>query len=698
MEFHKKGGILSLESEAKPAPELAHVLFMDIVGCSKLASDEQRRIVTRLQELVRESSEFRKSRESDQLISLPTGDGMALVFFNKLDAAVLCAMEVTQAIQIESLCKIRMGVHTGPVFVMDDINSKRNVSGAGINRAERIMSCGGAGHILLSESAAEPLRNLTSFRDKIHDVGECQVKDGWLRVWNLVDGSVGNPKLPKRSKRSVRRRRLMTVAGAVVALVAAVLVGAYGIGSGTRGSSSVQNTPSIAVLAFTDMSPERNQEYFSDGLAEELLNGLARIPGLRVAARTSSFQFKGKTDDCRTIGEKLGVATLLEGSVRKQGNRVRIAVQLIKAADGFDLWSEIFERETNDILAVQQEIARAVTATLKVKLLGGKALHTTAESTNADAYNAYLQGKYFLQRRNKGNLEKALAYFEKSTQLDPGYAAAWVGLGQTLEGQAGAAYIPVREGYDKARAAIERALTLDATLGEAHAALGTIKMFHDWDWTGADASYHRALELAPSNADVIKSSASVARILGRWSEALELSRRATTIDPLNSGGYFLAGLTLHYAGHQEEASTALKKTLELAPERALIHAYLGQVRLAQSRAAEALTEMEKENDTAYRLCGLALAYHALGRKKQSDATLAQLIANFRSGKQEGDAPYQIAEVYAFRGEIDDAFEWLDRAYVERDTGLPEIKGDPLLVKLRGDRRYTTFLKRMGLPL
>jgi TolB-like protein/Tfp pilus assembly protein PilF len=670
---------------------------MDIIGCSKLPSDEQRRIVSRLQELVRESSQFRQSRDSDQLISLPTGDGMALVFFNQLDAAMLCAIEITRAIQSEALCKIRMGVHTGPVFVMEDINGKRNVSGAGINRAERIMSCGGAGHILLSESAAEPLSNLTRWRNNIKDVGECQVKDGWVRVWNFVDGPIGNLTLPRKSKRYVRRRRLLIAAGATVALMAAALAGAFGIGSGMRRTPPIQDTPSIAVLPLIDMSPEKNQEYFSDGLAEEMLNGLARIPGLRVAARTSSFSFKGKTDDCRIIGAALGVSTLLEGSVRKQANRARISVQLIKASDGFGLWSETFDQDMSDILAVQQEIARAVTRELKVRLLAKPSAPGGKGITNAEAYNAYLQGKYLLLRSNKESLEKAIGYFESATRLDPAFAPAWVGLGQSRYMQAGSAYVPVEEGYRKAREAVEQALRLDSSLGEAYAAIGNIKMFHDWDWTGAEASYHRALELAPSNADVIRSSASIARILGRWTEALELSRRVTAIDPISSGGYFLAGMTFYYAGNQEEASTALRKTLELTPERAMIHAFLGQVYLAQGRAETALAEMEKEKDPAFGLCGLAVAYHALGRKQQSDLNLAHLIANFREGGPQGDAPYQIAQVYAFRGEIDRAFEWLDRAYLERDSGLPEVKGDPLLIKLRSDPRYAALLKKMRLP-
>src|ERR1700680_3797213 len=226
--------ILLLSAGATSEPELAHVLFMDIVGCSKLSSDEQKRIVGRLQDLVRNSPEFQRSRESDELISLPTGDGMALVFFNKLDAVVQCALEITKEVQAESLCKIRMGVHTGPVFVMEDINHKRNVSGAGINRAERVMSCGSEGHILLSDNVAESLRHLSVWRDKIYEVGDCQVKDGWIGIWNLVDGPIGNPAPPKKSKRFVHRRRLvMAGCGAALALALAV-VGAFRMGRSGR--------------------------------------------------------------------------------------------------------------------------------------------------------------------------------------------------------------------------------------------------------------------------------------------------------------------------------------------------------------------------------------------------------------------------------------------------------------------------------
>ena len=674
-------------------PVLAHVLFMDIVGCSKLPSDQQKRIVSRLQELVSQSAEFQRSRQSEELISLPTGDGMALAFFDKLDAAVRCAIEVAQSIQAESLCTVRMGVHTGPVFVMDDINGKRNISGAGINRAERVMSCGDEGHILLSDNVAESLRNLSEWHDKIHEVGECKAKDGWMRVWSLIADSIGNSDLPHKSKRHFRRKRmLLLLAGlALVLSIAAAITGAFWLGRGSSGRESFDKS-SIAVLPFADLSAEKNQEYFSDGLAEELLEGLARTPGLRVAGRTSSFQFKRSSADVHLIGAKLNVGTVLEGSVRKQGNRMRIAVALLKTADGFQLWSETFDRQTDDVFAVQEEIARAVTGALKLELLG-RNTERSPHSTQGDAYNAYLQGRYFYGRHNQETLAMAVHYFGEAIRLDSRYAPAWVGLAEALSDQAGAAYIPVQEGYQKAREAIDRALALDPNLGEAHAALGWIKMFRDWDWSGADAAYRRALTLEPGNPRILRGAGYLARLLGRLQEAIAFYRRATEIDPLDSNAYGSYGIALHYAGQQEAALAALGKALDLAPEMAIAHALVGQVHLARSDAQKALTEADKEKDPVFRLRGLALAYHVLGRAKQSDASLSDLIRQFQ-----GDSPYQIAEVFAFRNQRDEAMDWLRRSYRLRDPGLNEMRADPLLHNVRQDPRFRDLLKQINLPL
>jgi len=487
-------------------------------------------------------------------------------------------------------------------------------------------------------------------------------------------------------KRMSRKVLVSIVTLAVVLAVAATVWFIRG-----RTGSATTATPSIAVLPFVDMSPEKNQEYFSDGLAEDLLNDLSKIQGLRVAARTSSFQFKGKPEDLRTVGEKLNVGAILEGSVQKEGNKVRITAQLIKAADGFHLWSETYDRELNDIFGVQDDIARSVASSLNITLLGGGAAASTP-SKNPDAYNAFLQGRYFSGRGSKEDLDKAVGYFEQALKLDPAYAPTWAELANTLTLQASLGFLPVDEGYRKARDAAGRALELDPNLATGYAVMGSIQRSHDWDWTAAAASYQRALALEPGNARNISVGATLAVYLGRFDEALAADRRAVALDPLSPGRYQNLGRHAYWAGQLEEASAAFKKAVELNPDLVITHTYLGYIDLAQGHPQEALSEMKLERGPEWRLQGLALAYFALGQKQAADAALAESIAKFHS-----IIAYQIAETYAFRGEADKAFEWLERAYEQRDSGLPEVKVDPLLTNIKSDPRYSAFLKKMHLP-
>jgi tetratricopeptide (TPR) repeat protein len=310
---------------------------------------------------------------------------------------------------------------------------------------------------------------------------------------------------------------------------------------------------------------------------------------------------------------------------------------------------------------------------------------------NTEAYKAFLQGRYFLGRRNKENLAKAADYFEQAIMLDPKYAPAWEGLGTSLNNQAVLGYVPMEEGVRKAREAVERALVLQPSLVGAHTAMAFIKMTHDWDWAGADASFRRALELEPGNANAIGGAGLLAWVLGRLDEAIELYRQALDIDPLRPNLYGNYALILICAGRQAEATATLKKTGELFPEMVGTNGMLARIYLMQSHAQEALAEAEKERHPIYRLWTLALAYHALERKKESDSNLAELIEKFQA-----QAPYQIAAAYAFRGETDLAFTWLDRAYTARDSGLDAIKTDPLLESVRRDPRYAAFLKKMRL--
>ena len=451
-------------------------------------------------------------------------------------------------------------------------------------------------------------------------------------------------------------------------------------------------TASVAVLPFVDMSPGKDQEYFTDGLAEELLSVLAKIPELRVAARTSSFQFKGKTADIASIGKQLHVGAILEGSVRKAGSHVRITAQLVKVEDGFHLWSETYDRELDDIFAVQDDIARSVSSALKVRLLG-EAAPSAASGGNAEAYTLHLQGKYFAARRGQEDLKRAVSYHEQALKIDPGSARAWVGLANAHIVQANYGYVPVDEGYHKAREEVEKALQLDPNLAEAYAMLGGIRMGYEWDWSGADAAFKRALDLEPGNAMVARGAAGLAATLGRFEEAILLSRRAIELDPLSLESHSNLAVTAWRAGRLDEAEAVLRKALELNPEFPSAHLMLGRVYLARSNPGAALEEMEREKGPLWRRYGLALAYHALGRMKEADAAHGELLE-----KDKEIAAFQIAEVHAFRGERDKAFEWLGRAYAQRDGGLLWVKGDPLLKSLESDSRHTAFLKKMRLPL
>ncbi len=499
------------------------------------------------------------------------------------------------------------------------------------------------------------------------------------------------PRIPPPAPQQIPSRVLWKLI-VPLAVVFVALIGVFFLKQNAARRLAGSATPSIAVLPFVDSSPGKSQEYFSDGLAEELLNELAKTPRLRVAARTSSFHFKGQDGDLRTIGQKLNVGSVLEGSVNREGNRVRITAELVNVDNGFQLWSGSYERNLDDVFAVQDEIARAVAAELKVKLLSGGAPAVLPRSTNPAAYSDYLQGRYFYERRTKNDLEKATSYFEQAIKLDPGYARAWSGLAWARMSQADSAYgLSFEEGYRLARDAAEKALQLDPSLAEAHAAIGRIKRTHDWDWAGADASFQRAIELEPQNALALMGASSLAASLGRFDDAVALGRRAVELDPLSVIAHVALGLRAYYAGQVDLAITAYEKALELNPGDPSAHYLLSLVYLARSEPLRAQAEAQQQPRGAGRYVGEALAYNASGRKQEADAALKTLVSNYAN-----EAAYQIAEVYAVRGELDRSFEWLETARTQRDAGLSAIVGDPLLKNLRADPRYAAFLKQMRL--
>ena len=444
---------------------------------------------------------------------------------------------------------------------------------------------------------------------------------------------------------------------------------------------------SIAVMPFVNMSSDPEQEYFSDGLSEELLNLLARIPELRVAARTSSFAFKGEKIDIPGIAERLNVAHVLEGSVRKSGKKVRITAQLIRGTDGYHLWSETFDRNLDDIFTTQDEIAALVVDSLKLTLLSGT---PRARVVDSDAYALFLQGRYFNDRRGQENWGKSVTAFKQALQIDPDYAEAWAGLSITYSQQASWGFIDREKGISLAREAVKRALALEPKLPEAHASLGWIRMVYDFDWHGADSAYQEATKLAPGHATVLRAAAVLAFTLGRLDEAIEINLRSIVRDPLNQGSHQNLGLVLMHAGRLVDSAQKYHHVLELNSAYPGAHMRLGQILLLQNQPEAALEMIAQDSDSWWVDYGVALALSATDRAEEADQALAAFM------DQHQDGPFQIAELYAFRGDIDKAFEWLERAYDQRDSGIHEMMNDPFLERLMDDTRWQPFLKRMGL--
>src|ERR1700751_2250536 len=385
--------------------EIAHVLFTDIVGYSKLPINQQRALVQRLNGIVQGTDEYQAAESAGRLITIPTGDGITLVFYHSPEAPVECALEISRALKKHPELQLRMGIHSGPVSGVIDATGKANVAGAGINTAQRVMDCGDAGHILLSKHVAEDLEHYPRWQTYLHPLGECEVKHGArVGVVNLYRDDVGNAQVPKPFRALRKRRAGMRwgLAAAACILLAATIVSLFLVLR--RPAQLVANVAEkgLAVLPLVNMGGDPNNEYFSDGLSQELIAVLAKIPALKIISRGSSFQFKGTSDDSRTIGQKLGVTNLLEGSVRKQGDRVRIVAELINAADGRELWTETYDRELKDVFAVQSEIATAVAGQLKIKLLGPPPQSNAAPlNENMAAYTALAQGVFYGSRANE---------------------------------------------------------------------------------------------------------------------------------------------------------------------------------------------------------------------------------------------------------------------------------------------------------
>jgi adenylate cyclase len=525
--------------------EIVHVLFLDIAGYSKRLTDEQQAVVDQLNQVVRDSNEFQKAAAADRLIRIPTGDGMALIFYNSPEQPVQCALEISRALKGHSNLEVRMGVHSGPVSAVTDLNERVNAAGIGINVAQRVMDCGDTGHILLSKRVAEDLQQYSRWRPHLHDLGEVEVKHGErVHVFNLYTDDAGNSDLPRK------------VIGAAVQSRAVIAPPAK--------KAAKEQRPSICVLPFANMSGDPEQEYFSDGISEDIITDLSKISALHVVSRNTAFTFKGKAVDVGRVATQLNVSHVVEGSVRKAAGRVRITAQLIDAANDSHLWAERYDRDLNDIFAIQDEISHAIVDALKVKLLPEEKKAIEQHGTeNVEAYNLFLMARQTYAtgfESDARRLDAIVRICRRAVEIDPNYADAWalIALAEVL-----LRWSVGRRGGDGGLAAAERALALNPDLAEAHAVKARILSEENRNDEAA-REIDIALRLDPESYQVNRNAGvlrfrqkQIEEAIGHWEKALTLDT-----DDFGSAGMLITSYTA--LGQHEAAHRAAKIALQRA--------------------------------------------------------------------------------------------------------------------------------------
>jgi len=667
------------EQKSKPRLEIAHVLFIDIVGYSKLRTNEQSAQMEKLREIVRGTEQYRTAEAEGKLLRLPSGDGGALAFRNSPEAPVLCAEEIARALKSHPEIRVRMGIHSGPVNEVTDLNEQANIAGAGINIAQRIMDCGDAGHILVSKHAAEDLEQYDQWQPYLHDIGECEVKHGErLRVVNLYNDEIGNSAVPTKCARNTttgttspaaagNRRRYSMVAIAIGALI---VVGATSFFLASRtalrsltGSRGPIAEKSIAVLPFQNLSDEKSNAYFTDGIQDEILTRLAKIGALKVISRSSTQKYKSVPDNLREVGKQLGVAHVLEGSVQKVANAVHVNVQLIRAATDEHLWAESYNRKLDDVFGVEGEVASAIADQLNAKLSGAEQKAVAEKPTqNAAAYDAYLRAIALDNAQTLDTTKRVADLYAEAVRLDPQFALAWARLavarsqlyfnGVDLETNSAAA---VKEAAD-------RPISLQPELGEAWLAQGVYRYRVLRDFQGALQSYQEALRRLPNSAFVLEQMAHLERRLGQIDAAQKHYQAAAQLDPRNIGILVTAADTLQTVRRFEEARTLIDRALEISPgnESALAGkaaTFQGQGRIAEAAEVLAKAPANSQNEALTVTIALQLYY-----ERRFDEAIVQIQQNTpASVANDPRTMTLLGFCQKFSGKDDDARDTFSRA-------------------------------------
>jgi TolB-like protein/class 3 adenylate cyclase/Tfp pilus assembly protein PilF len=598
--FDKRVNPKNASTETKPdlQLEIAHILLIDVVGYSKLLVNEQIELLQELKQVVRSSESFRAAEARDELIRVPTGDGIALVFFHSPEEPVRCALEISRALLDHPSIRLRMGIHSGPVNRVTDVNEKTNIAGSGINVAQRVLDCGDAGHILLSAHVAEDLAEYRHWQPHLHELGECEVKYGLrLHLFNLYKDGLGNPQVPEKLRRGRRRpgsaigvRPVTSPRWPKVVLITALVVSAIaGVissliffnrapsrapGPGERPLSALASIPekSIAVLPFENLSNEKENAYFADGVQDEILTGLSRVADLKVISRTSVMHYKaGPKRNLREVATDLGVAHVLEGTVQRAGGRVRVNAQLIDARTDSQLWAERYDREIADVFAIESELAEKIVAQLRAQISPSeKAAIEQKPTNNPEAYDAYLRGLAFEARYSSSYspdlIRKATAFYERAVQLDPNFALAWARVSRAN----GRIYYTCDDTTciarrEAAKRALENAQKLEPNSPETLLALGYYQYRVLRDYGPAKATFERVSQMLPGSSEVPYALAVITRRKGQWDQSVAYWERALALDPSNMELLMLAAETYDMLRQFPAALRLYDRALDITP-------------------------------------------------------------------------------------------------------------------------------------
>jgi TolB-like protein len=663
-------------SESDLQFEIGHVLFIDIVGYSKLLIHQQSEQLQKLREIVRATDQFRAAEAEGKLLRLPTGDGGALVFRTNPEGPVACALEISRALKDHPQLRVRMGIHSGPVKEVTDLNEQANIAGAGINIAQRVTDCADAGHILLSKRVADDLEQYARWRPLLHPLGTCEVKHGvTLAIVNLYSDEIGNPAMPKKFKADqVPKEKAETRAPA--------------------------SRKSIAVLPFENLSEDKANVYFADGIQEEILARLSGIGDLKVISRTSTQRFRSSPENIPQIAQQFGVANILEGTVQKAGNQVRVNVQLIDAENDSHIWAERYDRKLDDIFAVESDIAAKIAEALQAKLTGAEQRLISSQPTkNTEAHQLYLKGVYLWRNFFAPGYERIRDYFQQAIDLDPSYGAAHLRLGGYYGFGAANGILPPDKNWPLAESAVDKALELDDTLPDAYNLYAGVELYYKRDWPAAERAFHHGLKLNPSNVDIRHHYGLCLILFGRAEEGIAQMNHARQLDP------FFPGLNLHYPWiffllrDYDRAINEFPKTLELHPGYAAAHEHFGDACAKKGMTSEAITqwtaslnlsgeaEQAKILEQTFTTSGFDTAVRALAQKQ-----LERL--NEKTARGDYVPAWHYLMAYIRLSDNEQAFAWLARAVEERNWFAFQIKVNPILDGLRNDPRFDALVQKV----